>query len=80
VRTDLAPSRPRPLPLIWLFVGIALLGLMLGALVTYVPLGKSRAVCDQAVDTLLNSKDLVEVTRAGFIVHRLECSISQRLP
>jgi hypothetical protein len=52
---------------------------MLGALV-YVPLSKNRAVCDQAVDTLLNSKDLVEVTRAGLIVQRLECSISRRLP
>jgi hypothetical protein len=78
--THLVPSRPRLLPLVVFFVAIAFLGLMFGALVVYVPLGKSRAVCDQAVDTLLHSKDPVEVTRAGFIVQRLECSISRRLP
>ena len=78
--THLAPSRPSLLPLVLVFVAMAFLGLMLGGLVVYVPLGKSRALCDQAVDTLLHSKDPVEVTRAGFIVHRLECSISRRLP
>lgn len=42
--------------------------------------GKERALCDRAVEALLNSQDLVEVTRAGTIVTYLNCSISRRLP
>jgi hypothetical protein len=41
---------------------------------------KSRAVCDEAVETLLTSKDLVEVTRAGILVNQIECNIRSRLP
>jgi hypothetical protein len=36
-------------------------------------------LCDQAVDALLHSKDLVEVTRAGIIVHEIPCGIWKRL-
>lgn len=39
-----------------------------------------RRLCDQAVEALLHSPDLVEVTRAGFIIRRLDCSIRRRLP
>jgi hypothetical protein len=41
---------------------------------------KSRRLCDQMVEILLNSNDLVEVTRAGFLVQRLECGITRRMP
>jgi hypothetical protein len=36
-------------------------------------------LCDQAVDTLLHSKDLVEVTRAGIIIQHVNCGIGKRL-
>ena len=36
---------------------------------------EERALCDRAVSELLTSKDLVEVTRAGIIVDRLNCRI-----
>jgi hypothetical protein len=36
-------------------------------------------LCDQAVDALLHSKDLVEVTRAGIIVNYIPCGIGRRL-
>jgi hypothetical protein len=36
-------------------------------------------LCDQAVDALLHSKDLTEVTRAGIIVHEIPCGIWKRL-
>lgn len=38
-----------------------------------------RALCDQAVPALLHSKDLVEVQRAGIIIHELNCAIGRRL-
>lgn len=37
-------------------------------------------LCDQAVEALLHSKDLVEVTRAGIIVQAVNCGIGKRLP
>jgi hypothetical protein len=56
---------------------VAFLGVIFGALVVCAPLGKARAVCDEAVDTLLHSQDLVEVTRAGFIVQRFRVQHNQ---
>lgn len=41
---------------------------------------KVRRLCDQEVEALLTSTDLVEVTRAGIIVNYLDCNISRRLP
>jgi hypothetical protein len=38
------------------------------------------ALCDRAVDALVNSTELVEVTRAGIIIRELDCSIGRRLP
>jgi hypothetical protein len=43
-------------------------------------LSKERALCDQAVDTLLTTKDLVELQRAMFLVRRLDCGVTRRLP
>ena len=41
---------------------------------------KRRALCDVTVERLLNSPDLVEVTRAGIIIRRLNCRMWGRLP
>ena len=38
-----------------------------------------RRLCDRAVDALLHSKDLVEVQRAGIIIHEANCGIGRRL-
>jgi hypothetical protein len=35
-------------------------------------------VCDKAVAMLLNAKDLVDVYRAGVLVHEVDCRISRR--
>jgi hypothetical protein len=44
------------------------------------PFGSDSAsrLCDQAVATLLHSKDQVEVVRAGIIVYEVGCGISRR--
>jgi hypothetical protein len=42
-------------------------------------LAKRRALCDQAVSTLLTTTDQLELQRAGFIVRQLDCSITRRL-
>jgi hypothetical protein len=42
-------------------------------------LTKRRALCDQAVSTLLTTKDLVELQRAMFLVRWLDCGVTQRL-
>lgn len=36
-------------------------------------------LCDKAVEALLHSKDLVEVTRAGIIIRQVNCDIGRRL-
>jgi hypothetical protein len=41
---------------------------------------KARTLCDEAVTSLLYSKDMVEVIRGGLIVRQLDCGISKRLP
>jgi hypothetical protein len=68
-------------------LGPLLLGMLLGAALIGRPLlmiGSSddveRKLCDRAVDELLNSKDLVEVTRAGIVIQEIPCSIMRRLP
>lgn len=40
---------------------------------------KKRLLCDHAVDLLLHSDNLVEVTRAGIIIREVDCSIGRRL-
>lgn len=40
---------------------------------------KERAMCDQAVNTLLTTKDLVELQRSVFLIRRLDCGITRRL-
>ena len=41
---------------------------------------RERRLCDQEVAVLLNSQDLIELTRAASITSQLECSIGRRLP
>lgn len=36
-------------------------------------------LCDQAVDALLHSKELIEITRAEIIVRAIPCDIGRRL-
>ena len=37
-------------------------------------------LCDQAVDALLYSRDLVQLQRAEFIIREVNCAIGRRLP
>jgi hypothetical protein len=37
-------------------------------------------LCDQAVEALLHSHELIEVERAGIIIHEVNCGIGRRLP
>ena len=67
-------------------LGVGLLTLALGIGLFFVidqlaagPDGKTRALCDQMVERLLNSSDQVEVMRAGLIIERLNCSLRRRL-
>jgi hypothetical protein len=50
-----------------------------GAGVTGEQLTKERVLCDQAVSTLLTTKDLIELQRAMFLIRRLDCGITRRL-
>jgi hypothetical protein len=43
----------------------------LGAWVVGAPTTAERRLCDSAVASMLHSKDLVEVQRAGIIIHEL---------
>lgn len=40
---------------------------------------KEDALCDQAVSTLLTTKDLVELQRSIFLIRWYNCSIGRRL-
>ena len=50
------------------------------------PLGLSnrvqakREACDRAVSSLLATNDLVELERSKYLVDKLDCGVSQRLP
>lgn len=61
---------------------VVLLGVVVWGFAIFAPStydAEERALCDRSVAALLASKDLVEVTRAGIIVERLNCGISRRL-
>lgn len=55
------------------------IGVFIAWLLPDTNVGKQHLLCDRSVDELLHSGNLVEVVRSGFIVLRLECSISIRL-
>jgi hypothetical protein len=41
---------------------------------------KVTVLCDEAVDQLLSTKELVELQRATFVINWFNCSIRRRLP
>jgi hypothetical protein len=43
------------------------------------PTAKERQACDQAVGTVLTTKDPLELERAMFLVQQLRCGIGKRL-
>jgi len=43
-------------------------------------LAAARKACDRAVETLLASRDPIELQRSGILIHELDCSVSRRLP
>src|SRR5256885_11419735 len=61
------PPRSTLFPYTTLFRS-SLLGSMVGALVTYVPLAKNRAVCDQAVDTLLKDRKSTRLNSSHLVI------------
>lgn len=73
-----AGSRFRPLLLPGLFIAAIYAGVTLAIAWPSYPV--EQRLCDQAVDALLDSKDLVEVERAGMLIRELSCSIGRRLP
>jgi hypothetical protein len=65
-----------------IFAGAGL-AILLSDIVTGAPEGsfaRARAKRDEAVEALLYSKDLVEVTRAGVLIEQLNCGVRRRLP
>jgi hypothetical protein len=74
---------PFALPKVAFAMTLFAVGLFIFVLWDIVPSGgqlaKRRALCDQAVSTLLTTTDLIELQRAGFLVRQLDCSITQRL-
>jgi hypothetical protein len=60
--------------------GILVAALIVMIELTFEPTAKERQACDQAVATVLTTKDPVELERAMFLVRELRrCSIGKRL-
>jgi hypothetical protein len=61
--------------------GIGLAALLVVAVVVAPPIStKATRACDQAVSTLLNTKDAVELERSRILIDQLSCSVAKRLP
>jgi hypothetical protein len=79
-------AQTRPRILMWPMIGAAFTLVASAATLAEVIIlpvpheTQARELCDRAVNALLNSKDLVEVTRAGIIVNQVSCDIPRRLP
>lgn len=41
---------------------------------------RGRAACDRAIDTLLKSRDPVELQRVDILIRHLRCDVAKRLP
>ena len=66
----------------WLPMTIAVISAGVAVSIALMPFphqAAERRLCDQAVDALVHSKDLVEVERAGIIIRELDCAIGRRL-
>jgi cytochrome c-type biogenesis protein CcmH/NrfF len=59
--------------------GIPVAAFILVMYFTLQPTAKERHACDQAVTTVLTTKDPLELERAMFLVQQLRCSIGKRL-
>jgi hypothetical protein len=83
-RMSHAQTGPRILewPTIWAVLSLVASAAVLTAVIVlpFPHETQMRELCDRAVSALLNSPDLVEVTRAGIIVNQVNCDIPRRLP
>jgi hypothetical protein len=68
--------RPAILGAAW---GIPVAGFILVMYFALQPTAKERQACDQAVTTVLTTKDPLELERAMFLVQQLRCGISKHL-
>ena len=59
---------------------LAAFGIVLFVVMPYNADRAARKACDRAVDTLLTSRDPIELQRSGILVHELNRGISRRLP
>jgi len=66
------------------FVGIAVMivgvGVLLGSMAFTLHPGKRVRLCDEAVQSLMTTRDLVELHRATFLVKWFNCNIAVRVP
>jgi hypothetical protein len=63
------------------FLIAGIIGIAVGAISVVWPRDtKERAVCDEAVQQLLTTKDEIELRRAIFLIRWLNCSVRSRLP
>jgi len=61
-------------------VGIVMSALIVVAIAVAPPIPTTAArACDQAVSTLLSTKDAVELERARILIDELSCSVATRL-
>lgn len=68
---------------LWLAVGATLAALVTAFILGAMPWpGETEAerVCDQAVQTVLTSRDPIELQRAGILIQGLDCGVRRRLP
>jgi hypothetical protein len=75
-----AVSRTRRIWQWWspLLFGAAIPVLFIVALSQIEPNTKERQVCDALVQTLLTTRDAVELQRTEILVHELNCDVSHR--
>jgi len=61
-----------------LLFGAAIPGIIVTALLQLEPTAKEHQVCDALVQTLLTTRDAVELQRTEILVHELNCDVSHR--
>ena len=70
------PTRQIWLPMVFGFTfGVGVVSATLFALS---PSAKDRQVCDALVQTLLTTRDTIELQRTGILVRELNCDVSSR--
>ena len=68
--------------LAWIILPLSIIG-FIAAIVIPAPgssWGKGRTKCDEAVQAMLTTNDLLELQRSIFLIERLNCSVQRRLP